>query len=226
MSTRREFLERVAGSTVALGAVPLALPGEFAALVRNDEPGRSADMWDTSWTKRLSAKNRAVFDVPEVESGYGVWRASVWENQYKDVYNTPAKDVRTVLILRHNAIVLAMQQPFWDKYELHAMHEVLHPLTQEKTTRNPALLSEKDEVPEPFAGFALDKFIARGGIVLGCNLAFADLVDAVQKKDSVSEDEARTRALAGLVPGVIMQPSGVFAAVRAQQAGCVYVRAT
>jgi hypothetical protein len=29
-----------------------------------------------------------------------------------------------------------------------------------------------------------------------------------------------------MVPGVILQPSGVFAAVRAQEAGCHYVRAS
>ena len=38
--------------------------------------------------------------------------------------------------------------------------------------------------------------------------------------------EARARAIAGIIPGVILQPSGVFAVIRAQEAGCVYIKAS
>jgi intracellular sulfur oxidation DsrE/DsrF family protein len=31
---------------------------------------------------------------------------------------------------------------------------------------------------------------------------------------------------ANLIPGVILQPSGVYAAHRAQEAGCTYIRST
>ncbi len=44
--------------------------------------------------------------------------------------------------------------------------------------------------------------------------------------DRVSADEARRRTTAALVPRVIVRPSGVFAVVRAQEAGCMYVRAS
>jgi hypothetical protein len=81
-------------------------------------------------------------------------------------------------------------------------------------------------VPADFDSVALDKFIARGGIALACNLAFDDCVEVVKSKDSVSAEEARKRALGYLVPGVILQPSGVFAAIRAQEAGCTYLRAS
>jgi len=45
-------------------------------------------------------------------------------------------------------------------------------------------------------------------------------------QDKVSEDEARKRGIAMMVPGVILQPSGVFACIRAQEAGCTYVKAS
>jgi hypothetical protein len=38
--------------------------------------------------------------------------------------------------------------------------------------------------------------------------------------------EARTKALSMMVPGIIMQPSGIFANVLAQQNGCVFVAAS
>jgi hypothetical protein len=88
------------------------------------------------------------------------------------------------------------------------------------------LSSSRNEVPAEFDAVALDKFIARGGIALGCNLAFADCVELVKSKENVSEAEARKQALAFLVPGVILQPSGVFAVIRAQEAGGTYIRAS
>ena len=139
----------------------------------------------------------------------------------------PEHDISMVIILRHNGIVLAMQQAFWDKYKIGETKKVLHPVTQEATDRNPVLLSSaRNEVPAAIDPYALDRFMARGGIVLACNLALRDCVDLIQKQDNVSPEEARTRAIAFMVPGVILQPSGVFAAVRAQEAGCSYVRAS
>jgi hypothetical protein len=87
------------------------------------------------------------------------------------------------------------------------------------------LLGEPD-VPAPYSTFALPRFLERGGVVLACDLAFRDCVELVQAKHGLDPVAARELALQDLVPGVILQPSGVFAAVRAQEAGAVYVRAT
>jgi hypothetical protein len=175
----------------------------------------------------VNGKYRACFDVPEIESGYGVWRASLWVQQYTDVLKTTPRDCSPVLILRHNAIVLAMQQGFWGKYEISKKNIVKHPVSGEATDRNPALLSSaRGEVPSTVDALALDQFITRGGIALACNLALDDMVDVVAKRDATSTETSRAVAVAALVPGVILQPSGVFAAIRAQDAGCRYLRAT
>lgn len=92
---------------------------------------------------------------------------------------------------------------------------------------NVALLSSKrGEQPAELDAMALDQFMARGGIALACSRAFGDLVALVAGEDKVSETEAEQRARSMLVPGVIMQPSGVFAALHAQDFGCKYFRAT
>ena len=224
MSTnRRDFIERTAGAAL-LGAIPFSLTPTAAALAA---PTPTSEEWDVTWANRLTGKHKAVFDVPEVESGYGVWRASVWARQYVEVLGAKPNELSTVLILRHNGIVLAMQQSFWDKYKIGETKKVTHPITLQPTDRNPALLSSaRGEVPDQFDAAALDKFLARGNIALACNLALADCVELIKTKDGVAEEEARKRAIAYLVPGVILQPSGVFAAVKAQQAGCHYVRAS
>jgi hypothetical protein len=226
-STRRDFLGKVAVNAAVLGAMPLSL--DFHSLTAAAAPAvpQQGEKWDVSWPARLTGKHKAVFDVPEVDSGYGVWRASIWAKQYQDVLGVSPKDMSAAVVLRHNGIVLAMQQSFWDKYGIGKAKNALHPVTQQATDRNPVLLSSaRGEVPEQYDAMALDKFIARGGIALACNLALADCVELVKSKEGVSDAEARKQAIAYLVPGVILQPSGVFAAIRAQEAGATYLRAS
>jgi hypothetical protein len=187
----------------------------------------TAEEWDLTWTRRIAGKHRALFDVPEVESGYGVWRAAIWGSQYQEVLKAAPRDLSTVIVLRHNGIALAMQQAFWDEYGIGKTKSVIHPITTQPTDRNPVLLnSKRDGTPADFDGMSLDAQLARGAIALACNLALRDCVDLIEKKDGISPEAARAKAIRLLVPGVILQPSGVFAAVRAQEAGCNYVRAS
>ncbi len=75
---RRQFLDAIATGAVAMGGLSLglsALPAELRAASRA-EPATAAD-WDVTWPSRLRGRVKTVFDVPEVEAGYGVWRASI-----------------------------------------------------------------------------------------------------------------------------------------------------
>jgi hypothetical protein len=223
-TTRRDFLGKIAMNAAMLGAMPLSFDLASASAAAATAQG---EKWDLSWVNKVNGKHKAIFDVPEVDSGYGVWRATIWGKQYQDVLGAAPKDLSAVLVLRHNAITLAMQQAFWDKYGIGKAKSALDPVTQKPTDKNPALLSSaRGEVPEMFDPMALDKFIARGGIALGCNLAFSDCVELVKSKENVDDAAARKQALSFLVPGVILQPSGVFAVIRAQEAGAIYIRAS
>ncbi len=221
-TTRREFLDRIALGAASLGALPLALGTTARAL--GAAPAAAPDTkWDLSWVQRVTGKHRVVLDVPEIDSGYGVWRASIWASQYQDVLGAAPRDLSTVLVLRHTGIMLAMRESFWQQYGVGKAKSAMHPVAMTPTDHNPALLSD---VPAPFDSLALDKLIARGGIVLGCNLAFDEPIGMIKAKDGLSDEAARARAIEMLVPGVILQPSGIFAVIRAQEAGCQYVRAS
>ena len=221
---RRDFVGRLAAGAFLAG-VPLPIDASVRALSET-RPER-AEEWDISWVNRLTGKYRAVFDVPEIDSGYGVWRASIWARQYQEVLGAKPNELSAVVVLRHNGIQLAMQQAYWDKYGIGKEKKVAHPITQQGTDRNPVLLaSSRGEVPAMFDDAALDRFISRGGIALACNLALQDVIEMIQKKENVSAEEARKQAIAFMVPGVILQPSGVFAALHAQDAGCKYLRAS
>ena len=216
---RRTFLGAAAVNAAALASMPGSV---LANVPRDITASYSSDDWDVSWPSKLNGKHNAVFDNAEVESGYGVWRAASWARHQMEVLKADMKDVKPAIILRHNAIILAMQQPFWDKYSIGANNKVTHPLTAQPTDRNPALLSD---VPAPFNQATLTNQLSHGVVVLACNLALQDMVDLIAKEDKVDAAEARNRALGYLIPGIILQPSGVFAATLAQEAGASYVKA-
>lgn len=225
MSTdRRSFLERLALGTVGIGAMNALRPASTA--FDPLRPDAQAD-WDLSWISRITGQRRAVYDVPEIESGYGVWRAITARRQYVDVLKLSLADVSMVVVLRHNAIALAMSQVFWEKYNIGPESKVMDPMSGKETRHNPvAERTGEFALPGEMSGMALEPFMASGGIVLGCALAFQDMIGKVAAGDKVDTAEAERRAKSALVPGVILQPSGVFAAQLAQDSGCRYVRAS
>src|SRR4029079_18751190 len=115
-ASRREFITSAAGSLL-VGGLP-------------EPQAPAATQWDLSWVKKVNGKHKVVLDVPEVDSAFGVWRASFWVQQYSEVLGAPAKDSTSVLVMRHNGIVLAMNQNFWDQYGIGKAKNVTHPVTE------------------------------------------------------------------------------------------------
>jgi hypothetical protein len=239
MSTdRREFLQRLTLTGVALGALPVSLSaGEpedsapAAALLSHewlaDAQQPSAPVFDTSWPAKLTGKYKTVFDVPEITGGGGVWRAAMWSNHLRDVLKIDASEISSVVVIRHAGIPLAMNHEFWDTYDVAKKNKVTHPMTDKKTRRNPVLMTvEDDQMPANFAAMTLSKQIERGTTVLACNTAFGGMVSLVAQKDKLKFPEARAKALTMLVPGVMLQPNGIFGVALAQHHGCAFVAAS
>ena len=216
---RRDFMERVATGAAFMAGVA-ALPRSAAAL-----PRPASAEWDLSWTDRITGQHKAVFDATEIEDGAGFLRAMIWQSQYAQVLGARPADLSAVLVIRHAAIPLAMKQEYWDRYQVGKKKKVKNPFSDKPTVLNPAQLP-KSELPPPFAPLNLEGFKESGGIALACNLAFTQCVSTIAKAEKVSQEEARTRALALLHPSVILQPSGVFATIRAQEAGCQYIKSS
>ena len=214
MTGRRQFLRSATSNLAAmaaLGAVP-AHP-----------PYPATDEWDLAWPERLKGKRRAVFDAAEIESGFAVFRAGIWTNQCVNVLGTPRADVSPVIVLRGHAVALALSQSFWDKYSVGRVAGVTHPVTLKETNRNPVLMDASDGLPPPMLAGGLQKQLASGATVLACNVALQAWIDAIRQRNGVSDAEARKEAVGALVPGVILQPSGVLAAYLAQEHGCAYI---
>jgi len=218
---RREFL----GSMLGIGMVSLV--GETGG--REDRRLRGAlpsSPWDVSWTDRITGKHRAVFDSVEISAGLGLLRALIWMKDYGEVYGAAPPDLSAVVVLRHNAIWLVMDDEFWAHHKIGALTKITDPKTNRPIERNPVIGANPFGLPPALADDGLKKVLA-SGTVLACNLAFTfDVVEKVKADSKADDAKAREMALEHVVPGVLLQPSGVFATLRAQEAGCHYLLAT
>jgi hypothetical protein len=219
MSTdRREFL----GTLMAAGIAP----GLMGARTGHPAVHPSSSDWDLSWTDEITGKHRAVFDNVEISMGLGLLRALIWMKDYADVYAAPPTDMSAVVVLRHNAIWLIMDDEFWAHHKVGEETKIIDPMTKAPLKRNPVIGPNVFGLPPALADDGLKKVLAVG-TVLACNLAFAlDVVAKVKADTKLDDAKAREEALKHVIPGVKLQPSGVFASLRAQEAGCQYLLAT
>jgi hypothetical protein len=234
-SPRRDFLARL-GLGAAAAAAGAALPAPLRAAARPSEP-RVVDAaaerlapvdgsWDVSWIDRLTGKHRAVFDSPTLSEGDALFRAIVWRDHHREVYGTALEELNAVLVVRHAAIPLVMNDAFWQRFKVGKAEKLRHPATKKWWEANP-IRTTVAGTPAKWADYNLERFLATGGVVLACNMAFnARVVSRFMEADKLDHAAAEQRAKEHLIPGIVLQPSGVFAALRAQEAGCHYLLAS
>jgi hypothetical protein len=216
MADRRDFL----GSLLAAGV------GARTDAVSERLP--TAAKASLPWLKRIRGDHRAVFDNPR-DDGTGVIRAWIWLNQCRGVLGAKDDECTAVVIMRHGGVTLAMNDAFWEKYELTLSGGTPDkPNIPKKNPRMAAVMKEDMSGYPPPArrwaeGVGLDALLTRGAIVLACEFAFWGLVSRVMNRDKVEEAAAREIAVAHLLPGVSLVPSGFFALAACQQQGCSFV---
>lgn len=215
---RREFLGSIASSGLmaAFPSVGLSDAERNASLAPVD------DSWDMSWCARLRGKSRAVFDSPRVSEGGALYRAIMWRDQYSTVFGVDKAELTPVVVFRHEAIPLIMDDAHWEHIGVGKDLRMKDPKTKKWSKRNPFSAAPAD-APANAKKYTIPQFIAEGGIALACHLAFGDVIAQIQDKDNVDAAEAEKRAKAHIIPGVIMQPSGFFAVLKAEDEGCKYM---
>jgi hypothetical protein len=112
---------------------------------------------------------------------------------------------------------LMLNDAVWTKYKLGEVLDLKDPKTNAHATRN----FMKDAIPLHNISYA--QLIARPDvIVVACGLALNVISSMAAAKAGVTADVAKKEFTAGILPGVNISASGVYAVNRAQQAGCTY----
>lgn len=223
--SRRQFIANVAGGASALAAAGL---GASELLAQGTPAPAPQGGWNVSWVDRVQhAKHRQVFDAPSIAEGMALNHAALWLTGYSEVYKTTDADMAAVLVFRHKGLPVVLNDDMWARLKLGDDDKLKDPATGEPTARNPFLgvkAGDKHLSILPDAG--LDALIARGAIVLCCNLALMRHAGALAKAENMPKEQAQQAMIDALVPGVIRMPSGVFATSRAEEAGCLFLRST
>jgi hypothetical protein len=226
---RREFITHVATAAAVMAGTACAAPLSAASVQGSSSLGsaRSAP-FDDSWTRRVSAaKHKAVFDSPGIDDGLALTHATFFMQGFREQLGVGDADVVPVVVLRHFGTALALNDALWEKYALGERYKVKDPATGKDALRNPFLhvtKDDKDALVSPEA--SLEGLLASGAVLLVCNKAAMRFAGQMAQKANRDPDEVRAEIRAGIVPGMLLQPSGIYAALRAQDVGCSFIKST
>jgi hypothetical protein len=228
-SPRRRFLSWL-GSASLLGAASspsLLRAGAplHSGASDNDHAAPIAETWDMSWTERVTGKYKAVFDSPQLAFGAAVYRAIAWCEQYKEVYGATRAEMSPIVVLRHEGFYLAMNDAYWERFEIGKELKLRDGQNKKWAKVNP-LGPAAVAADASMARNSLHAFTEAGGIALVCGWSFGGAAQRFVRADKLEREAARARAREHLLPGMILQPNGIFAALRAQEAGCSYIMAS
>lgn len=216
---RRGFVKSIVAGSAALLAAKWST-AEAAALPA--APPRKP-LTDDDWAARIKGTYRQVFDAAEVNAGFGVVYALNFLESTREAHNVSDSDMTAVVSFRHFATPLALRDEIWAKYRIGAMPmiNVTDPQTNAAALRN--IFHDNIML---YPGVTYQSLMAtRPVIMTACSMALTVLSGMAAAGAGVSAEEAKAEWFAGLIPGVVAVPSGVYAVNRAQQAGCTFCTA-
>jgi hypothetical protein len=211
---RRDFMG-LAATAAAIGiGIGAALPAATAAAAQ----GPSTDF--TRWLDSIPGKQRVVLDMREPNDGMALAWAWVWLFTGPEAYGVPESDLGTAMVLRHNAIAVALDDPVWKKYKLGEYFKINDPQTGKPAVRNPYYLTMSD----PFLpDMAMQKLIDRGVRVIACDMAIHFYSGEIAKQMGLKHEDIKADWNSAVLPNVAHAPSGVVACQGAVARGCTYL---
>jgi intracellular sulfur oxidation DsrE/DsrF family protein len=217
VNPRREFLGKLTTGVVAgLAAVSTS----FAASVSTDESLSDAD----EWFKKLTGKHRMVFDVTGPHEIFPF----AWPRVFLITNSTtgsPEKDCGVVVVLRHDAIGYAFEDRLWEKYKFGEVFKANDPMTNAPAIRNPFAKPKPGDFKAPGIGeiaIGINELQASGVMFCVCDMAMTVYSAALASGMKLDAAEVKKEWTGGLLPGIKVVPSGVWAVGRAQEHGCSY----
>ena len=219
---RRNFLGTIAASAAAFGVATFASP--FSAAAETAAPHNNFAADADAWFSKITGKHKIVFDATRPhEMMPFVWpRVFLLTNM---ATGTAEKDSNVVVVLRHDAIPYAFEDRIWTKYGFGKVFKADDPLTKAPAERNPFWKPKPGDYKVPGFGaveIGIDQLQASGVMFCVCDAAMTVYSAAIAQGMNMDAAEVKKDWLSGLLPGVQVVPSGVWAVGRAQEHGCAY----
>lgn len=217
---RRRFL-----GTIATGAAAMSLAAFTpitAQAENNFDPAEDGD--PDMWFNKVKGKHRIVFDVvrPNDILPFAWPRVFLMTNA---ATKTPETDCGVVVILRHDGIPFAFEDRIWEKYKFGDFFKYNDPKTNAPSIRNPFWKPTKGDFMVPGIGevqIGVNELQASGVMFCVCNAAISVMSAVIASQGKMDAKDVYDDWKSGLLPGIQIVPSGVWAVGRAQEHGCKY----
>lgn len=230
ISPRRKFLGTIATGAAAFGlstfgASARANAGIVSSL--ENEPGDPGD--PEEWFNQIKGKHRMVFDVVDPKQGKESMLPFAWPKVFlltNAATGTPEKESNAVVVLRHNAIPYAMEDRLWAKYKLGEVFNIKDDTTGAPSVRN-RFWKPNPGYSIPGVGpvpIGINELQESGVMFCVCGMAINVLSAVVAGNMKLNHEEVKNDWLSGVLPGIPVMPSGLWAISRAQEHKCSYVR--
>jgi intracellular sulfur oxidation DsrE/DsrF family protein len=213
VSSRRNFM-----GTMAAGAAGLSI---LSNPLMADIPTASGAIEDAeAWFKKIKGKHKIVYDAPEPHEGFPIiwsWVFYKTNNQTGTIDN----ELTAMVVLRHNAIPIAMEDRLWEKYKFGEGFKINEPGTSAPAVKNPYWMPDA-QMWIDLGVDGIKKLQARGAMFCVCDMALTVYSMMTAKAMNLNPDDVKKDWMSGLLPGIQVVPSGVWAIGRAQEKGCAY----
>lgn len=214
-NSRRQFLGTLAGASAGLTGLTMLPTSMFAhgsidaTLVEDAE----------TWFKKVKGKHKIIYDAPEPHEGFSI----IWSWVFYKTNNqtgTPDNELTSMVVMRHNAIPIAMEDRLWEKYKFGEVFKI-HDENHTPLTKNPYWVPT-NSFWNSMGIQGIKDLQARGAMFCVCDMALTVYSGMVAKGMNLNPEEVKKDWVSGLLPGVQVVPSGVWAVGRAQEKGCAY----
>lgn len=222
-TNRRGFLGSLATGAAAVGITSIIPTLQTLA----NEPSSAFEVSDDpeEMFKKINGKHRIVFDSPHPHEIYPF----AWPRVFlltNEATGTKDKDCSVVVVLRHSSIGYAMEDRLWAKYKLGELFEANDPATKLPALRNPFWKPSTGAYKIPGVGevlIGINELQSSGVMFCVCETAITVYSAVAAQKMKIDGAEVRKDFISGLLPGIQLVPSGVWALGRAQEKGCGYI---
>ena len=216
-NSRRKFIGTLAtGATASISAIssPLFASTKFDANLASD-----AD----AWMDNVKGSHRVVYDAPEPHAGFPfIWSWVYYQTNNQTGIND--NDMTAMVVLRHNAIPFALKDQLWKKYGFGELFGVVDNTTGVSALRNPYYQPKEGDYPMPGIE-GIKQLQSRGAMFCVCEMALTVYSGMAAQQMELKPEEVKEEWVNGVLPGIQIVPSGVWALTRAQKKDCGYIYA-